>query len=78
MASTPQPPPESPISSAPQKPLPGFRERYEAAEGAISIARVKRVGAVLGLVVLGFFTLWEAAIARLLPIRRSRERKSGR
>jgi type IV secretion system protein VirB10 len=38
--------------------LPGFRERYEAAEGAISIARVKRVGAVLGLVVLGFFTLW--------------------
>ena len=60
MDSTPQPPPPNtpPSSAAPQMPLPGFRERYEAAEGAISIARVKRVGVVLGLLVLGFFALW--------------------
>jgi len=58
MASTPQPPPDSQTSPEPAKPLPGFRERYEAAEGAISIARVKRVGVALGLLVLGFFTLW--------------------
>lgn len=59
MDSTPQPPPpNTPPSSTPQTPLPGFRERYEAAEGAISIARVKRVGAALGLLVLGFFALW--------------------
>ena len=58
MASTPQPPPDAPTAPEPPKPLPGFRERYEAAEGAISIARVKRVGVALGLLVLGFFTLW--------------------
>ena len=58
MASTPQPPPNAPTPPEPPTPLPGFRERYEAAEGAISIARVKRVGVALGLLVLGFFTLW--------------------
>ena len=58
MASTPQPPPNAPTPPEPPAPLPGFRERYEAAEGAISIARVKRVGVALGLLVLGFFTLW--------------------
>jgi type IV secretory pathway VirB10-like protein len=58
MASTPQPPAGAPTAPEPPKPLPGFRERYEAAEGAISIARVKRVGVALGLLVLGFFTLW--------------------
>ena len=58
MASTPQPPPNAPTPAEPPTPLPGFRERYEAAEGAISIARVKRVSVALGLLVLGFFTLW--------------------
>ena len=55
MATPPQPPPNPP--SAPL-PTPGVRQQYQPAEGAISIVRLKRVGLVLGLLVLGYFTIW--------------------
>jgi hypothetical protein len=36
----------------------GVRQQYQPPEGAISIARLKRVGIGCGLLVLGYFTIW--------------------
>jgi type IV secretion system protein VirB10 len=42
-----------------QQPRPsGVRQQYQPPEGAISIARLKRVGIGFGLLVLGYFTIW--------------------
>jgi type IV secretion system protein VirB10 len=56
MSDTPQTPPP-PQNAQPQTP-PGIRQQYQPAEGAISIARLKRVGFVAGVLVLGYFTIW--------------------
>lgn len=55
MATPPQAPPNPP---SPPPPTPGVQQQYQPPEGAISIARLKRVGLVLGLLVLGYFTTW--------------------
>jgi type IV secretion system protein VirB10 len=56
MASTPQTPPNP--QTPPQAQPPGIRQQYQPPEGAISIPRLKRVGLVGGLLVLGYFTIW--------------------
>jgi type IV secretion system protein VirB10 len=56
MATDPQTPP-TPQTPPPPAP-PGVRQRYQPPEGAISIPRLKRVGLVGGLLVLGYFTIW--------------------
>jgi type IV secretion system protein VirB10 len=56
MATDPQTPPTS--QTPPPSPSPGVRQQYQPPEGAISIPRLKRVGLVGGLLVLGYFTLW--------------------
>jgi hypothetical protein len=48
------PTPQSPPQAAP----PVIRQQYQPPEGAISIARLKRVGLAFGLLVLGYFTIW--------------------
>jgi type IV secretory pathway VirB10-like protein len=55
MASDPQTP-SSP--QTPSQPAPGVQQKYQPPEGAISIPRLKRVGLVFGLLVLGYFTIW--------------------
>src|SRR5689334_22408472 len=55
MASDPQIPPTAQTSS---QPAPGVQQKYQPPEGAISIARLKRVGLAFGLLVLGYFTIW--------------------
>lgn len=40
------------------QPAPGVQQKFQPPEGAISIARLKRVGITFGLLTLGYFTLW--------------------
>ncbi len=49
-------PPENP--STPQPQPSGVRQQYRPPQGAISMDRVKRVGYGLGLLALGYFTIW--------------------
>jgi type IV secretory pathway VirB10-like protein len=56
MATDPQTPPTP--QTPPQSAVPGVRQKYQPPEGAISIARLKRVGLVFGLLVLAYFTIW--------------------
>ena len=49
-------PPESPATPQPQPA--GIRQQYRPPEGAISMDRVKRIGYGLGLLALGYFTIW--------------------
>ena len=67
MGGTPQSPltPEAPSGS--QRPSPGVRQQYQPPEGAISIARLKRVGLAFGLLVLGYFTTWGSCHRQPIP-----------
>jgi hypothetical protein len=56
MATSEQIPGASEVQSAPQTRPSGVRQQYQPPEGAISIARLKRVGIGLGLLVLGYPT----------------------
>jgi hypothetical protein len=56
MATDPQTPPIP--QTPPQSAAPGVRQKHQPPEGAISIARLKRVGLAGGLLVLGYFTVW--------------------
>jgi type IV secretion system protein VirB10 len=48
-----------PEAQSGQQPRPSsVRQQYQPPEGAISIARLKRVGIGFGLLVLGYFTIW--------------------
>jgi type IV secretory pathway VirB10-like protein len=42
----------------PQARSSGVRQQYHPPEGAISVARLKRIGLAFGLLVLGYFTIW--------------------
>jgi type IV secretion system protein VirB10 len=57
MATTPQTPP-TPQPQQSATAAPGVRQQYQPPEGAISIARLKRVGIAFGILVLGYFTIW--------------------
>jgi type IV secretion system protein VirB10 len=52
--------------SGPQTRPSGVRQQYQPPEGAISIARLKRVGIGFGLLMLGYFTIW-GSCHRLQP-----------
>src|SRR5690242_14932904 len=56
MATDPKTPPSS--QNSPPAAAPGVRQKYQPPEGAISMARLKRVGVAFGLLVLGYFTIW--------------------
>ena len=56
MATPPQSPPNQ--QSPPQPTGPAIRQQFQPPEGAVSIARLKRVGLAFGLLVLGYFTVW--------------------
>jgi type IV secretion system protein VirB10 len=58
MATTPQTPPTPQPPQQPATAAPGVRQQYQPPEGAISVARLKRVGIALGILVLGYFTIW--------------------
>jgi type IV secretion system protein TrbI len=58
MATSEQTPGASEAQSGPQTRPSGVRQQYQPPEGAISIARLKRVGIGFGLLVLGYFTIW--------------------
>ena len=65
MASDPQTPPTA--QTSPQ-PAPGVQQKYQPPEGAISIPRLKRVGLVFGLLVLGYFTIWGSCHRQQTPV----------
>jgi type IV secretion system protein VirB10 len=64
MASDPQTPPTAQTS----QPAPGVQQKYQPPEGAISIPRLKRVGLVFGLLVLGYFTIWGSCHRQQTPV----------
>src|SRR5690242_16292022 len=65
MATDPKTPPSS--QNSPPAAAPGVRQKYQPPEGAISMARLKRVGVALGLLVLGYFTIWGSCHRQQTP-----------
>jgi type IV secretion system protein VirB10 len=57
-----------PNSQTPQPTAPGVRQKYQLPEGAISIARLKRVGGAFGILVLGYFTIWGSCHRQQHPV----------
>jgi type IV secretion system protein VirB10 len=66
MATSEEHAPGTETQSGPQTRPSGVRQQYQPPEGAISIARLKRVGIGFGLLVLGYFTIW-GSCHRLQP-----------
>jgi type IV secretion system protein VirB10 len=58
MATSEENTPGAQVQSGQQTRPSGVRQQYQPPEGAISIARLKRVGIGCGLLVLGYFTIW--------------------
>jgi type IV secretory pathway VirB10-like protein len=49
---------QTPPSPQTPQPPPGVRQQYQPPEGAISMARLKRVGLACTVLALGYFTVW--------------------
>jgi type IV secretory pathway VirB10-like protein len=72
MAPDSQTPSTSQTSSGSQASPPGIRQHYQPPEGAVSIARLKRVGLAFGVLALGYFTVWGSCHRRPVAVEKKK------